>query len=154
MDFDDDEISDDLCLVYDYISKISNESEREEKTSVIAKDLLLMDEGEYLFIASELYENTISLKKYFRDTKYYIGEKKYTKKDETCEMKDLVEFNRSINDSVKCGIVDSIERFTNNINAGIHSNKEETIMLVKHIVNLWSDKDPTIKEMLMNWNIK
>ena len=77
--FDDDEICDDLCLVYDYISKISNESEREEKTSVIAKDLLLMDEGEYLFIASELYENTISLKKYFRDTKYYIGEKKYKK---------------------------------------------------------------------------
>ena len=83
----------------------------------------------------------------------YIGEKKYTKKDETCEPKDLVEFNRSINDSVECGFVDSIEKFTNNINAGIHSNKEETIMLVKHIVNLWSDKDPTIKEMLKNWNI-
>lgn len=83
----------------------------------------------------------------------YIGEKKYTIKDETCEQKDLVEFNRSINDSVKCGIVDSVERFINNINAGIHSNKEETIMLVKHIVNLWSDKDPTIKEMLVNWNI-
>ena len=84
----------------------------------------------------------------------YIGEKKYTKKDETCEMKDLVEFNCSINDSVKCGIVDSIERFTNNINAGIHSDKEETIVLVKHIVNLWSEKDSTIKEMLVNWNIK
>ena len=84
----------------------------------------------------------------------YIGEKKYTIKDETYEPKDLVEFNRSINDSVKCGIVDSVERFTNNINAGIHSNKEETIMLVKHIVNLWSEKDSTIKEMLMNWNIK
>lgn len=83
----------------------------------------------------------------------YIGEKKYTIKDETCEQKDLVEFNRSINDSVKCGIVDSVERFINNINAGIHSDKEETIMLVKHIVNLWSDKDPTIKEMLVNWNI-
>lgn len=84
----------------------------------------------------------------------YIGEKKYTIKDETCEQKDLVEFNRSINDSVKCGIVDSVERFINNINADIHSDKEETIMLVKHIVNLWSDKDPTIKEMLVNWNIK
>ena len=84
----------------------------------------------------------------------YIGEKKYTIKDETCEMKDLVEFNCSINDSVKCGIVDSIERFTNNINAGIHSDKEETIVLVKHIVNLWSEKDSTIKEMLVNWNIK
>ena len=84
----------------------------------------------------------------------YIGEKKYTIKDVTCEIKDLVEFNRSINDSVKCGIVDSVERFTNNISTGIHSNKEETIMLVKHIVNLWSDKDPTIKEMLVNWNIK
>ena len=84
----------------------------------------------------------------------YIGEKKYTIKDETCEMKDLVEFNCSINDSVKCGIVDSVERFTNNINAGIHSDKEETIVLVKHIVNLWSDKDPTIKKMLVNWNIK
>ena len=84
----------------------------------------------------------------------YIGEKKYTKKDETCEMKDLVEFNCSINDSVKYGIVDSIERFTNNINAGIHSDKEETIVLVKHIVNLWSEKDSTIKEMLVNWNIK
>ena len=84
----------------------------------------------------------------------YIGEKKYTIKDETCEMKDLVEFNCSINDSVKCGIVDSVERFTNNINAGIHSDKEETIVLVKHIVNLWSEKDSTIKEMLVNWNIK
>lgn len=84
----------------------------------------------------------------------YIGEKKYTIKDETCEQKDLVEFNRSINDSVKCGIVDSVERFINNINADIHSDKEETIMLVKHIVNLWSEKDPTIKEMLVNWNIK
>lgn len=83
----------------------------------------------------------------------YIGEKKYTIKDETCEQKDLVEFNRSINDSVKCGIVDSVERFINNINAGIHSDKEETIMLVKHIVNLWSEKDSTIKEMLKNWNI-
>lgn len=83
----------------------------------------------------------------------YIGEKKYTIKDETCEQKDLVEFNRSINDSVKCGIVDSVERFINNINADIHSNKEETIMLVKHIVNLWSEKDSTIKEMLKNWNI-
>ena len=83
----------------------------------------------------------------------YIGEKKYTKKDETCETKDLVEFNRSINDSVKCGIVDSVERFINNINADIHSDKEETIMLVKHIVNLWSEKDSTIKEMLVNWNI-
>lgn len=84
----------------------------------------------------------------------YIGEKKYTIKDETCESKDLVEFNRSINDNIKCGIVDSVEKFTNNINAGIHSDKEETIMLVKHIINLWSDKDPTIKEMLVNWNIK
>ena len=84
----------------------------------------------------------------------YIGEKKYTIKDETYEPKDLVEFNRSINDSIKCGIVDSVEKFTNNINAGIHSDKEETIMLVKHIVNLWSEKDSTIKEMLMNWNIK
>ena len=84
----------------------------------------------------------------------YIGEKKYTIKDETCEMKDLVEFNCSINDSVKCGIVDSVERFTNNINAGIHSDKEETIVLVKHIVNLWSEKDSTMKEMLVNWNIK
>ena len=83
----------------------------------------------------------------------YIGEKKYTIKDETCEQKDLVEFNRSINDSVKCGIVDSVERFINNINADIHSDKEETIMLVKHIVNLWSEKDSTIKEMLKNWNI-
>lgn len=83
----------------------------------------------------------------------YIGEKKYTIKDETCEQKDLVEFNRSINDSVKCGIVDSVERFINNINAGIHSDKKETIMLVKHIVNLWSEKDSTIKEMLVNWNI-
>lgn len=83
----------------------------------------------------------------------YIGEKKYTIKDETCEQKDLVEFNRSINDSVKCGIVDSVERFINNINADIHSDKKETIMLVKHIVNLWSEKDSTIKEMLKNWNI-
>ena len=83
----------------------------------------------------------------------YIGEKKYTIKDETYEPKDLVEFNRSINDSVKCGIVDSVERFINNINAGIHSDKKETIMLVKHIVNLWSEKDSTIKEMLVNWNI-
>ena len=83
----------------------------------------------------------------------YIGEKKYTIKDEMCEQKDLVEFNRSINDSVKCGIVDSVERFINNINADIHSDKEETIMLVKHIVNLWSEKDSTIKEMLVNWNI-
>lgn len=83
----------------------------------------------------------------------YIGEKKYTIKDETCEQKDLVEFNRSINNSVKCGIVNSVERFINNINAGIHSDKEETIMLVKHIVNLWSEKDSTIKEMLKNWNI-
>ena len=84
----------------------------------------------------------------------YIGEKKYTIKDETCESKDLVEFNRSINDNIKCGIVDSVEKFINNINADIHSDKEETIMLVKHIVNLWSEKDSTIKEMLMNWNIK
>ena len=85
----------------------------------------------------------------------YIDEKTYTKKDETCEPKDLVEveFNRSINDSIKCGIVDSVERFINNINADIHSDKEETIMLVKHIVNLWSEKDSTIKEMLKNWNI-
>ena len=83
----------------------------------------------------------------------YIGEKKYTIKDETCDMKDLVEFNCSINDSVKCGIVDSVERFTNNINAGIHSDKEETIVLVKHNVTMWREKDSKIKDKMLNWNI-
>ena len=75
--FDVDEICDDLCLVYDYISKISNDSERKEKCSVIAKNLLLMDEDGDLYIASELYENTIVLKQYFRNTQCYIGEEKY-----------------------------------------------------------------------------
>ena len=83
----------------------------------------------------------------------YIDEKTYTRKDAECVSKTFAENTRSINDTLDYGIVDSIERFTNNINAGIHSDKEETIMLVKHIVNLWSDKDPTIKEMLVNWNI-
>ena len=83
----------------------------------------------------------------------YIDEKTYTRKDAECVSKTFAENTRSINDTLDYGIVDSIERFTNNINAGIHSDKEETIMLVKHIVNLWSDKDPTIEEMLVNWNI-
>ena len=83
----------------------------------------------------------------------YIDEKTYTRKDAECVSKTFAENTRSINDTLDYGIVDSIERFTNNINAGIHSDKEETIMLVKHIVNLWSEKDSTIKEMLKNWNI-
>jgi hypothetical protein len=105
----------------------------------------------------------------------YIDEKKYIKIDETCVSKEFVEFTSingsfksdivncvkkledNINDNIhsdKSGIVDSVKKLTDNINAGIHSDKEETIMLIKHIVNLWSDKDSTIKEMLMNWNIK
>lgn len=83
----------------------------------------------------------------------YIDEKTYTKIDTTCVSKEFVEFT-SISDSLECGIVDSVKKLADNINAGIHSNKDETIMLIKHIVNLWSDKDPTIKEMLVNWNIK
>lgn len=77
--FDVEEICDDLCLVYDYISKIANEREKKEKTSVIAKNLLLMDEDADLYVASELYENTPALKQYFRATQCYIGEEKYRK---------------------------------------------------------------------------
>jgi ABC-type polar amino acid transport system ATPase subunit len=105
----------------------------------------------------------------------YIDEKTYTKIDTTCVSKEFVEFTSingsfksdivncvkkledNANDNIhsdKSGIVDSVKKLTDNINAGIHSDKEETIMLIKHIVNLWSDKDSTIKEMLMNWNIK
>ena len=84
----------------------------------------------------------------------YIDEKKYTKKDVTCVPKELIEFNRSINDTLEYNIVESVTKLADNINSSIHSDKEETIMLIKHIVNLWSEKDTTIKEMLENWNIK
>ena len=68
--------------------------------------------------------------------------------------KELIEFNRSINDTLEYNIVESVTKLADNINSSIHSDKEETIMLIKHIVNLWSEKDTTIKEMLENWNIK
>ncbi len=84
----------------------------------------------------------------------YIDEKTYTKKDAEYVSKAFVENTRSIEDTLDYGIVESVIKFAYNIDSGIHSDKEETIMLVKHIIDLWSEKDTTIKEMLKNWNIK
>ncbi len=74
---DENEICDDLCLVYDYLSKINNENEKKDKINIIAKNLLLVDEDASFYLAQDLYENSISLKQYFGKNQNYIGVDKY-----------------------------------------------------------------------------
>lgn len=77
--FEEEEICNDLCIVYDYFLKVKDENEKKEKLVTVSEKLLLMDENAALFVASDLYENNPTLKQYFRNTQYYIGEKKYKK---------------------------------------------------------------------------
>lgn len=89
---EEEEICDDLCLVYDYISKINNEGEKKEKISIIAKNLLLLDEDANLHVAQDLYENSISLKQYFGNSQHYIGEDKYRKFIDKYSIQDFHNF--------------------------------------------------------------
>ena len=91
-DFEEEEICNDLCIVYDYFSKLKDPKEKQDKLAMLSDNLLLMDEDADLYVANELYENTPALKKYFRNSQCYIGEKKYRKFTDRYSHQEFHEF--------------------------------------------------------------
>ena len=70
-------MNDDLELVYDYLSKLKNEKEKEDKIKTLSEHFLLIDIDGDCFTASELYDDSEFLKHYFNSDENYIGYKKY-----------------------------------------------------------------------------
>lgn len=77
LNFSISDLNDDLELVYDYLLKLKNENEKKEKTKKLSEQFLLMDEDCKCFFASQLYDDSDLLKKYFKENKNYIGYKHY-----------------------------------------------------------------------------
>ena len=78
----------------------------------------------------------------------YIQEKVYTQSD-TEPRKEKSELVREFKHyTLETGIVDTLVEFSEKIDAGNHTDEEDVIMLVQHILDLWCEKDENTKEIV------
>lgn len=89
--FETSELNDDLELVYDYLSKLKNEKEKEEKINTLSEHFLLIDTDGDCFTASELYDDSEFLKHYFNSGENFIGYKKYKRFIDKFSIQDFKE---------------------------------------------------------------
>ena len=76
----DNELNNDLEIVYEYISKIDNPTNRKERIKDLSEEFLLINTLGGKSLARDLYDNTESLLSYFRgQQKKYVNIKKYQK---------------------------------------------------------------------------
>ena len=79
-DFGIEQLNDDLAIVYDYITKITNLSVRKEKIGVLSKSFRLINQDKFANTAGNIYNYTEALQKYFRfQRREHVGVKFYKK---------------------------------------------------------------------------
>lgn len=92
-DFETSVLNDDLDLVYDYLSKLENEKEKQTKIKTLAEYFLLIATNSKCCTATELYDDSKFLKHFFVTSKKYIDYNKYKRfidKYSIQEFKDLI----------------------------------------------------------------
>lgn len=76
----DNELNNDLEIVYEYISKLDDPANRKERIKDLSEEFLLMNTLGSQNLARDLYDNTESLLSFFRgQQKKYVAIKKYQK---------------------------------------------------------------------------
>ncbi len=67
-----EELNDDVEIVYNYLAKINNATEKNNKIEILSKAFVIMSEDDSCYLAEDLYDNTIELKSFFGDRENYV----------------------------------------------------------------------------------